>query len=483
MNHAKRSKPIAAICIFSAFTIAIWLGVWLSGAVHHDSHGAHEAHMPHLWYIGILPFVAILGAIALLPLLNKTRHWWESNLNRFFVAMLCSIGTITYMVLTSGGESIGPMLDHAIMKDFIPFIVLLFCLYVISGGIYLSGDLAASPKVNTTFLAIGAGIASFIGTTGASMLLIRPLLKTNTQRKHKVHTIVVFIFLVSNIGGTLLPIGDPPLFLGYLRGVPFMWTMGLWPMWATACGILLAVYFVWDTILYKKETPQDHKRDETQLQPLRLQGGINFLWIAGIVATAALVDSEKTLIGTDWTPFHYCRELIMLFFVVLSLKTTSKAIHKANNFTYEAILEVGALFSGIFIAMQVPLAVLEASGKTITETMNQPWHFFWSTGTLSSFLDNAPTYVVFFKLSQSLPEGEMLEVTHGSVPILLLIAISLGSVFMGAMTYIGNGPNFMVKAIAEQEGVEMPSFFGYMFKYSIPVLIPLFILITIFFLL
>lgn len=438
--------------------------------------------MPEYWYLGILPFICILGAIALLPLLNFSRHWWESNNNRFFIAMICALATIVYMILTSGSGSIGPMLDHAILKDFIPFIVLLFSLYVISGGIYLSGDLAASPRVNTTILAIGGGIASFIGTTGASMLLIRPLLKTNSQRKHRVHTIVVFIFIVSNIGGTLLPIGDPPLFLGYLRGVPFMWTLGLWPMWATTCGILLVLYFVWDSILYKKESSSDQLCDQTQSEPLRLQGGTNFVWIACIVVTAALVDSGKPLIGTTWTPFPFCRELLMLFFVVLSLKTTSKAIHKANNFTYEAILEVAALFSGIFIAMQVPLAVLEASGKAITSTLNQPWHFFWSTGTLSSFLDNAPTYVVFFKLSQSLPEGEMLQVTNGSVPILLLIAISLGSVFMGAMTYIGNGPNFMVKAIAEQEGVEMPSFFGFMFKYSIPVLVPIFILITIFFL-
>jgi Na+/H+ antiporter NhaD/arsenite permease-like protein len=484
--HTTKSRPIQILCILAAVTIATWLGIWLSG--QHDSHGGHDPHMPHYWYFGILPFIAILGAIAVLPLLNKTRHWWESNLNRFFVAMVCSVATIGYMIFTSGGESIGPMLNHAIMKDFIPFIILLFSLYVISGGIYLSGDLAASPRVNTTFLAIGAGIASFIGTTGASMLLIRPLLKTNSQRKYKVHTIVVFIFLVSNIGGTLLPIGDPPLFLGYLRGVPFMWTLGLWPMWAAACGVLLAMYFIWDSFLYRKESAKDHKRDEAQLQPLRLQGGINFLWIGGIVATAALVDSAKPLIGTDWIPFPYCRELIMLLFVVLSLQTTSKAIHKANNFTYEAILEVAALFSGIFIAMQVPLAVLGASGKAITETMNQPWQFFWSTGSLSSFLDNAPTYVVFFELSKSLPEGEMLQVNPLNgvdqfVPIGLLIAVSLGSVFMGAMTYIGNGPNFMVKAIAEQEGVEMPSFFGYMFKYSIPVLIPVFILITIFFLL
>ena len=475
------TKLIAVICVNASLGIATWLGIWLSGS--HETHGTHEVHMPDFWYLGILPFFAILGSIAVLPLLDATRHWWESNLNRFFIAMLCSIATICYMVLTSGGESIGPMLNHAIMADFIPFIILLFSLYVISGGIYLSGDLAASPKVNTCFLAIGAGIASFIGTTGASMLLIRPLLKTNSQRKYKVHTIVVFIFLVSNIGGTLLPIGDPPLFLGYLRGVPFTWTLGLWPMWATACVILLFVYFVWDSILHKKESAKDHTRDETELQPLRLQGGINFLWIAGIVATAALVDHAKPFIGTEWTPFPYCRELIMLVFVALSLKSTPEFIHKANNFTYAAILEVAALFSGIFIAMQVPLAILEASGKAITASMNQPWHFFWSTGTLSSFLDNAPTYVVFFKLSQSLPDGEMLAVNNGSVPVLLLVAISLGSVFMGAMTYIGNGPNFMVKAIAEQENVEMPSFFGYMFKYSIPVLIPIFILITILFLL
>jgi len=465
----------------AALSIAAWLGWFLAG--HHDTHADHASKMPQLWLLGILPFIAILGAIAVLPLLNSTRHWWEHNSNRFFVAMMCSLATIVYMVFTSGSESIGPMLDHSIMQDFIPFIVLLFSLYVISGGIYLSGDLAASPKVNTTFLAIGAGIASFIGTTGASMLLIRPLLKTNSQRKHKIHTIVMFIFLVSNIGGTLLPIGDPPLFLGYLRGVPFLWTLELWPMWATACGVLLVVYFIWDTILSKKETASDLLRDVTQQQPLRLQGSVNFIWIGGIVAAVALVDTHKPLIGTDWTPFVFCRELIMLFFVVLSLKTTSAFIHKANNFTYAAILEVAALFSGIFIAMQIPLAILEASGKSITATMNQPWHFFWATGSLSSFLDNAPTYVVFFKLSQSLPEGELMQVNNGSVPILLLIAISLGSVFMGAMTYIGNGPNFMVKAIAEQEGVEMPSFFGYMFKYSIPILVPIFVIITIFFLL
>ncbi len=482
MNHKQSpsSTLIRTVASVLAVGIAIWLGIWLMGT--HTAHDTHEAHMPAFWFIGIIPFIGILGSIAILPLLKSTEAWWESNANRFFVAMLCAAATIVYMLLTSGQESIGPMLDHAIMMDYIPFIVLLFALYVISGGIHLGGDLIATPTTNTLFLAIGALIASFVGTTGASMLLIRPLLKTNSQRKHVVHTVIMFIFLVSNIGGTLLPIGDPPLFLGYLRGVPFLWTLELWPMWATTCGILLVVYFMWDTMLWNKETERSHKKDIRERIPLHIQGWTNFLYIGGIVAAAALIDSNKTLVGTNWQPFPYLRELVMLFFVLLSVQTTKKAIRESNNFTYHAIAEVAALFSGIFIAMQVPLAILKASGEMITATMNQPWQFFWATGSLSSFLDNAPTYVVFFKLSQSLPEGELMQVHDGAVPILLLIAVSLGSVFMGSMTYIGNGPNFMVKAIAEQEGIKMPSFFGYMFKYSIPILVPIFILITVLFL-
>ena len=483
MNH-KVSPPSALIQTVTAVLavgIAVWLGVWLVG--DHSSHADHGAHIPKYWFVGILPFVALLGSIAILPLLKSTRDWWDCNLNRFFVAMLCAFATIAFMILTSGQESIGPMLNHAIMQDYIPFIVLLFALYVTSGSIHLGGDLIATPTTNTVFLAIGALIASFVGTTGASILLIRPLLKTNSQRKYVVHTVVMFIFLVSNIGGTLLPIGDPPLFLGYLRGVPFLWTLELWPMWATTCGILLIVYFVWDNYLWSKETDRSHKKDVRERVPIHIQGWTNFFFIGGIVAAAALIDPNKTLIYTDWHPFPYLRELVMLFFVVLSLQTTRRSIRSANNFTYHAIAEVAALFSGIFIAMQVPLAILKASGEAITASMNQPWQFFWATGSLSSFLDNAPTYVVFFNLSQSLPEGELMQVNDGSVPITLLIAISLGSVFMGSMTYIGNGPNFMVKAIAEQEGIKMPSFFGYMIKYSIPILVPIFILITILFLL
>ncbi|MDP6601182.1 MAG: sodium:proton antiporter [Phycisphaerales bacterium] len=480
----KPSRAVQLATTLIAVGIAAWAGVWLLGSHGEEPHHeAHMPHMPHMWGLGIVPFIVILSAIAALPLLKATRHWWESNLNRFFVAMLCAAATIAFVVVERGTEAIGPMLDHAILQDFIPFIVLLFALYVISGGILLKGDLSASPAVNTTFLAAGALLASFIGTTGASMLLIRPLLKTNSQRRNVVHTIVVFIFLVSNIGGTLLPIGDPPLFLGYLRGVPFTWTLQLWPAWATTCGILLVVYFFWDTMLCKRERQVDIRHDATEHQPLRLSGSINFLWIGGIVLAAALVNTEKPLPGTNWIPFPYMRELIMLFFVAVSLQTTRKAVRQANNFNYAAILEVAALFSGIFVAMQVPLEVLEASGTAITTSMNEPWHFFWATGILSSFLDNAPTYVVFFHLSQTMQDGATLEVLNGTIPISLLVAVSLGSVFMGAMTYIGNGPNFMVKAIAEQEGVAMPSFFGFMFKYSIPILVPLFILVTLIFLL
>ncbi|MHC5003936.1 MAG: sodium:proton antiporter [Planctomycetota bacterium] len=454
----------------------------------HEAAAAHEeAHAPHFWGLGILPFGGILGGIAILPLLPATHHWWESNLNRLGLALTCSGLTIVY-ALTLGGaglDGVITMLEHAIVIDYIPFIVLLFSLYVISGGISLRGDLAAHPGTNTAFLAVGAGIASFIGTTGASMLLIRPLLKTNSERKHVVHTVIFFIFLVSNIGGTLLPIGDPPLFLGYLRGVNFFWTMGLWKEWAFCCTALLLVYLVWDTIAYRQESPKDIARDEREKQPLRLRGGINLLWLLGVVLAVAFVVPGKPLPLIGLTAFPFMRELLMLGLVVASIVTTPTGVRTENQFNYAAILEVAALFIGIFIAMQVPLEVLRAYGPTITETLNQPWHFYWLTGGLSAFLDNAPTYLVFFELGQTMQDGGGAMValaTGGSIAASLLVAVSLGAVFMGAMTYIGNGPNFMVKAIAEQSGVRMPSFFGYMFKYSIPILVPLFVLVTLIFL-
>jgi Na+/H+ antiporter NhaD/arsenite permease-like protein len=454
-----------------------------AGGATPDAHGesdAGQAQAPKLWGVGILPFILLLASIAVLPLLPMTHHWWENNLNRLWVALGCAGLTLGYYVFAKGWDSILPVLNHAVPAEYIPFIVLLFSLYVISGGISLKGDLVAHPATNTGFIAFGALIASFVGTTGASMLLIRPLLQTNSHRKHVVHTVVFFIFLVSNIGGCLLPIGDPPLFLGYLRGVAFFWTLNLWMPWAFCCCILLVVYYFLDSYYYRKEEAQDLVEDEREKQPLRLRGWINVLWLGGIVACVAMISHERELMSTGWTPFPFLRELLMLLLVGISLVTTPRGVREDNEFNYAAILEVAALFIGIFIAMQAPIEVLRVYGPSLG--LVAPWHFFWATGTLSSFLDNAPTYVVFFETAGSLPLAPGVDTSATIIDPGLLVGISLGAVFMGAMTYIGNGPNFMVKAIAEQSGIRMPSFFGYMFKYSIPMLIPAFVVVTLVFL-
>jgi len=439
-------------------------------------------HTPSIW--SIIPFVGLLLCIAVLPLLKRTSHWWEHNCNRLIVALGFGVITLGYYATAYDARKVVSVLEHAVLADYIPFMVLLFSLYVISGSICLKGDLAAHPATNTAFLAVGALIASFVGTTGASMLLIRPLLQTNSERKHVKHTVIFFIFLVSNIGGCLLPIGDPPLFLGYLKGVPFLWTMCLWKEWAVMCGMLLAVYYVWDTLAYRHEESRDIVRDETERIPLTLLGKQNLLWLLGVVLCVALVKPGEPLLGLGFIAFPFLRELLMLAFVGLSLKLTSRQIREDNQFTYHAILEVAALFIGIFISMQAPLEILRASGDGIGKILDAPWKFFWVTGGLSGFLDNAPTYLVFFQIANSMTH----EAGPGVFQLLdgnyirqdLLVAISLGAVFLGAMTYIGNGPNFMVKSIAEQSGVRMPSFLGYM-AYSAGVLLPLFVLLTFFF--
>ena len=453
---------------------------------------ADTHHVPGL--LPVLPFVAILLCIAILPLLKQTEHWWHKNTNKLIIAVLLGIITLVYYQFRGYGFGHGDhaaepgfstvlsVLDHSILIEFVPFISLLFSLYVISGGISVRGDIPAHPSTNVAFLGIGGLLASLIGTTGASMLLIRPLLATNSERKHVVHTVIFFIFIVSNIGGCLLPIGDPPLFLGFLRGVPFLWTLGLWKQWFFCLGILLAIYYLWDQRAYRTESAADIARDEGLVTKIAVGGKINFLWLAGVVLATATLDSSKAFPGTDWTPFPFLRELVQLGFVGLSLMTTPNGIRKENNFNYTAILEVACLFIGIFVCMQVPIEILNEKGASLG--INTPNKFFWATGILSSFLDNAPTYVVFFETANSMTtvdgpgtikllSGALLREDH-------LIAISLGAVFMGANTYIGNGPNFMVKSIAEHAGVKMPSFFGYM-VYSVMILIPVFILVTILF--
>ena len=454
-------------------------------------------HHPPYWMV--VPFALLLGAIAVLPLIPATEHWWESNLHRFYVAAALGIFTLGYYIFlhdgpvvahwpvhglvqaTEGGFVLGwTVLANAILNEYIPFIMLLFSLYTISGGIRIEGDLKAHSLTNATFIAAGGLLASFIGTTGAAMLLIRPLLETNAERKHVKHTVIFFIFVVCNCGGCLLPIGDPPLFLGYLRGVPFLWTFQLWPEWLFVNVSLVAIYFVWDHFwCYPHEETKDIARDETRTSGLRFSGlWPNVLLLAGVIFSVALLDPSKAFPGTDWHPWMYLREIVQLALVGISLWLGSENVRRANNFNYHAIIEVAALFFGIFICMQPPLQILGVEGPNLG--LHSPMQFFWATGCLSSVLDNAPTYVVFFETAKTLSTPEGMRAIAG-VPQNLLVAISLGAVFMGAMTYIGNGPNFMVKAIAEKSGIRMPSFFGYM-VYSCGILLPLLIITTLLFL-
>jgi len=458
------------------------------------SHAEAGPDCPPLWMV--LPFALILLAIAVLPLTPPASHWWENNLHKLYVAGGLSAATLAYYLLfhrygvighwpvehlsmpASGGPSwhlTGAVLSNAILNEYLPFIILLFSLYTITGGIRIEGDLPAHPLTNTLFLAAGAVLANLIGTTGAAMLLIRPLLETNAERKHVKHTVVMFIFITCNCGGCLLPLG-PPLFLGYQFGVPFLWTLRLWPAWLAVNGLLLVIYYLWDQFAcYRRESVCDIQHDESEVHPLRFRGlWPNALLLLGVILSAALLDPGKTLPGAAWYPWVYLREAVQLGLVVVSL-WSGPAVRRDNDFNYGAILEVAVLFLGIFICMQVPLQIVDVQGPALGLTT--PAHFFWASGSLSAVLDNAPTYAVFFETARSL--GGQSAVAGVQAP--LLAAISLGSVFMGAMTYIGNGPNFMVKSIAEKSGVTMPSFFGYI-VYSSAILLPLLALVTIVFL-
>jgi Na+/H+ antiporter NhaD/arsenite permease-like protein len=400
-----------------------------------------------------LPFAGLLLAIAILPL--AAPHFWESNLRKLMVA-----GALALPVLALYAHVRPEALGHA-ARDYVSFIILLGGLFVISGGILLEGDLEATTRTNALLLGAGALFASFIGTTGASMLLIRPLLQTNRERKRVAHTVVFFIFLVSNVGGCLTPLGDPPLFLGYLAGVPFTWTFRLLPEWLFTVALVLAAYVVWDRRERARETVADLKRDFYEVRPLRIAGKDNFVLLLGVLAAVALLQAP-------W------RELVIVALAALSFFRTDRELHAANRFTFQPILEVAALFAGIFVTMLPALDLLRARGAELG--VREPWQFFWASGLLSSFLDNAPTYLTFLALAKGL--GLAPEVV--GVPHEILRAISLGSVFMGANSYIGNGPNFMVRAIAEERGVRMPSFGGYM-VYSGLVLLPIFVVVTLVF--
>jgi Na+/H+ antiporter NhaD/arsenite permease-like protein len=365
--------------------------------------------------------------------------------------------------------------------------LLLLALFTVAGGIVVAGNLHGSPAMNTLLLAIGTGLASIIGTTGASMVMIRPMIRANDNRGHNVHVVVFFIFLVANIGGSLTPLGDPPLFLGFLRGVDFFWTTKhLFPETLFTAGIVLAVFFVLDTLIYRREGVK--RKDPTPDNPVRIKGGLNFVLIfviIGAILMSATVDlGSITVLGVPMTLQDLLRDAIMVAVTVISLKATPKTNHKANGFSWGPIREVAILFAGIFATIIPVLAMLRAGSAgpfapliaLVTGPDGAPNNaaYFWLTGGLSSFLDNAPTYLVFFQMAGGDPNYLMRE------GALTLAAISAGAVFMGANTYIGNAPNFMVYAIARQSGVKMPSFFGYML-WSGCVLIPTFALATLIF--
>lgn len=414
---------------------------------------ATEGGLEVQWW-SMIPFIVMLLSIAILPLIHATEHRWEQNSTKLTLALILGIPVAVWFWFA--GEHTTVL--HSLW-EYVQFVLLLGSLFIVSGGIFLTGDLRATPRTNATFLGVGAVLASFIGTTGAAMLLVRPLLNTNKERLHKVHTIVFLIFIAANTGGLLTPLGDPPLFLGFLRGVPFTWTFNLLPEWLFVNAMLLATYFALDTRLYRKEPGSALLSDAIQRTPLGVKGKIHFLFLALVVVAVALIPSldlhaietgEATL--TQMIPW---RELVFVLAGAGSYFLGDKvARFVSNEFSWTPILEVAALFIGIFLTMMPALKFLS---QIAPELPLNELTFFAFTGGLSAVLDNAPTYVTFFEMARQLPG----EPRVADVPEVYLVSISLGAVFMGAMTYIGNGPNFMTKAVADSRGVAMPSFGGY----------------------
>jgi Na+/H+ antiporter NhaD/arsenite permease-like protein len=443
-----------------------------------------------LGLVWTLPFAGLLLSMAALPLATPSLwHHHYGKIAAFWAA--CTI--LPLLALFGGGIALHALL-HAALREFLPFVILLFALYTITGGIRVDGRLTGTPAGNTTVLGIGTLLASLMGTTGASMLLIRPLLRANIGRRYKTHVFVFFIFLVSNIGGALSPLGDPPLFLGFLNGVHFFWptTRLLLPTLLTA-GLLLTSFFLLDRMLYRREAPLRSvdlstagARPAVARGPrLRIEGGVNFLLLAGVLAAILLsgvahVPGGITLFHVELPFVGLMRDAAMLGLALLSLKLTSRERRDHNGFSWAPIGEVAKIFAAIFVTIIPPLAILRAGDLGALSWLvsllvddGQPVSaaFFWLAGSLSSFLDNAPTYLIFFHAA-----GGNAETLMGPLAS-TLTAISAGAVYMGANTYIGNAPNFMVKSIVEQQGVRMPSFFGYM-AWSCAVLLPVFVLLT-----
>jgi Na+/H+ antiporter NhaD/arsenite permease-like protein len=430
-----------------------------------------------------VPFFLLLAAIAVSPLVFP--HWWESNRNKALVAGIIALPVAIYLAAVWGPEGRTVLWERVL--EYVSFIVLLGALFVISGGVHVEGSWSGTPLVNTAMLGVGALLANLTGTTGASVLLIRPLLRANRSRRRKTHIVVFFIFIVANCAGLLTPLGDPPLFLGFLKGVPFEWTLRLWPQWLTVNLALLAIFNVWDQVVFtreEKERPGSQLEQVLQHAPLRIRGVRNLVFLTAVAATILAAGRQSWPFGSQ--------EAILVILAFSSYASTPREYREQNQFVLGPIVEVAVLFVGIFVTMAPALEILNAWGHGQREVLGmsfavaQPWQYFWTTGALSSVLDNAPTYLTFSATAAGLhgvpAHGAFLRdfLATGPDAARVLAAISTGAVFMGANTYIGNGPNFMVKAIAEAGGVRMPSFFGYV-GYSAVILLPVFLAVTLLF--
>jgi Na+/H+ antiporter NhaD and related arsenite permeases len=463
------AAPLAAILLLSCAAPAL--------AADHALDGAALS----VWWA--VPFICMLLSIAVLPL--ALPEVWAEHYGK--IALLWALAFLAPCAFVAGPATAFAVLEHTILLEYVPFLVLLVALFTISGGVRITGSLSGTPLSNVTLLAVGTVLASLMGTTGAAMLLIRPLLRANAHRRYKVHTLVFFIFLVANIGGSLTPLGDPPLFLGFLKGVSFFWTTKhMFAEMLFAAAVLLILFFVLDAQLYIKEgRPATSAQDGKRRFRLGVEGGVNLLLLLGVIGAVLLsgvwhpgVDLQVA--QAEIALQDIVRDVLLLALAGLSLLLTSKETRKQNDFSWEPMEEVGKLFFGIFVTMIPAIAMLKAGSDgafrdiiALVTRDGQPVNhmYFWLSGMLSSFLDNAPTYLVFFNTAGGDAAHLMLEAP------LTLAAISCGSVFMGANSYIGNAPNFMIRSIAESQGVKMPSFFGYM-AWSVGILVPLFLLMT-----
>ena len=427
----------------------------------------------------LIPFVVMLLSIAILPLAFP--RFWGKDINKIIYVLLISVPTAIMLSRVGLGEE----LKHQMLNDYVPFIVLLAALYIVTGGIHIHYTTTPRPIVNAAIMFIGYGLASLVGTTGAAMLLIRPLLEINRDRSYKIHTILFFIAIVANCGGVLTPLGDPPLFLLYLRGAEFSWFQTLFPQWVFVGSILLLAYVVIDTYIWKRKEVmgvRPRSKDEED-EPIKISfsGAVNLFYLSAILLSVAFINpNEIPAMAKEDAPWYmrFLREIVLAVVASLSIISTKRRVRKANHFSWEPISEVAILFVGIFVTMTPALLYLQQNAASLGIT--EPYQFFFVSGGLSSFLDNAPTAVAFHTVAEALPTVEGTQLVAG-VSAKLLTAIALGSVLFGAMTYIGNGPNFMVKAVAENDGVRMPSFFGYIFKFSLIILLPTYILMALVF--